>query len=222
MSDIDTLIDKQDGFEIIRDQIGAILTLEIANQMSLAVEAAKDPLDWKLRIFLERSNPFEQWLNNQTDRSPIINIRYENSNFDMSGSNSVERQKTVAIYNIDCYGFGISADVVAGGHKPGDREAAFEAQRALRLVRNILMAGTYTYLGLRGFVWQRWIQSVISFQPQLDAHDVLQVQAARLAFQVTFNEFSPQVTPDVLELLTVDITRADDGELLAEIDIDYT
>ena len=142
------LIDKQDNFEIIRDQIAAILTTEIASQQALATAAAKDPDEWKLRIFTERSNPWEQYLNNpEADPSPIVNVWFENDKFDPSGSNIDERQKTEAVYNIDCYGYGVSEDVIAGGHKPGDREAAFEVQKALRLVRNILMAAEYTYLG---------------------------------------------------------------------------
>jgi len=74
---IPNLIDKQDSFEIIRDQIAAILSTEVASQMALAIAEAKEPNDWKMRIFIERSNPWEQWLNNPTeDKSPIVNVWY--------------------------------------------------------------------------------------------------------------------------------------------------
>ena len=218
---ITTLIDKQDTFEIVRDQIAAILKLEVANQMALAVAAGKDPADWNLRIFTERSNPWEQWLNSQSDRRPIINVWYDNSSFQPGKSNIIERQASETIYNIDCYGYGISADDDGAGHKPGDREAAFEVHRALRLVRNILMAAQYTYLGLRGTVWQRWPQSVTSFQPQLDGRPIQQIVAARLAFRVVFNEFSPQVEPETLELVSVDVERTEDGEIVVEADYEY-
>ena len=142
---ITELIDKQDNFEVVRDQITAILVTEIANQMQLATNAGKDPNDWKLRIFKERSNPWEQLLNEQTDRSPIVNIWYDNSNFQPNKSNISERQASETVYNIDCYGYGLSQDDGNGGHLPGDREAALEVQKALRLVRNILMAAEYTY-----------------------------------------------------------------------------
>ena len=141
---IQNLIDKQDSFEVIRDQIAAILATETASQMALATAATKDPQDWKMRIFTERSNPWEQWLNEQTDKSPIVNVWYDNSNFDPSASNIVERQGTDAIFNIDCYGYGVSSDDGATGHNPGDKEAALAVQKALRLVRNILMAAEYT------------------------------------------------------------------------------
>ena len=97
-----------------------------------------------------------------------------------------------------------------------------EAQRAYRLVRNILMAGEYTYLGLRGLVWSRWPQSATSFQPQLDGRAIQHVQGFRLAFRVVFNEFSPQVAEEVLEFVSIDFKRAEDGEILVEADYDYT
>jgi hypothetical protein len=216
------LIDKQDNFEVIRDQIAAILVLESNNQQALAVSEGKDPDLWKLRVFNERYNPWEQFLNTNTDRSPLVNVWYDTSNFDGSASNIVERQKAEAIYNIDCYGYGISSDDGATGHNPGDREAAFEVQRALRLVRNILMSSTYTYLGLRGLVWQRWPQSISVFQPNLDAQQVQKIVGARLELRVMFNEFSPQYVPETLEYLSVDVFRNEDGQLIAEADFDYT
>lgn len=216
------LIDKQDNFEVIRDQIAAILATEVANQMQLATDGGKDPDDWKLRIFSERSNPWEQLLNEQVDRSPIVNVWFDNSNFDPAASNISERQKTEGVFNIDCYGYGISSDEAGGGHNPGDKEAAFEVHKALRLVRNILMAAEYTYLGLRGVVWQRWPQSITVFQPQLDGRQMQQIVGARLAFRVVFNEFSPQVPAETLELVSVDVRRTEDGEIVVEADYDYT
>lgn len=219
---IATLIDKQDNAEIIRDQIGAILATEVASQMALATAGARDPNDWKLRVFSERSNPWEQFLNDQSDDSPIVNVWWDNSNFDPKVSTVVERQKSETVYNIDCYGYGKSADNPAGGHIPGDREAAFEAHRAIRLVRNIMMAAEYTYLGLRGVVYKRWVQAITVFQPQQDGNQVQQIVGARLAFRVEFNEFSPQIPLETLELLSADVNRTEDGQLIAEADYDYT
>lgn len=215
------LIDKQDNFEIIRDQIAVILATEIANQRVLANEADKDPSDWKLRIFTERANPWEQWRDQQADTSPIVNVWFDGDTFDMASSNIVERQKATATYNIDCHGYGKSTDDPACGHIPGDRAAAFEAQRAVRLVRNILMAAENTYLGMRGVVWRRWTRGITMFQPQFGNVDALQVLGARLAFQVEFNELSPQVVPVDLELVSIDALRTEDGEILVEADYEY-
>lgn len=218
---IANLIDKQDNFEIIRDEIAAILATEVASQMALATAGGKDPDNWKLRVYTERSNPWEQFLNDQTDKSPLINVWYDSSNFDLAGSNITERQKTEGTFNIDCYGYGLSRDDGGAGHVPGDQEAALEAQRALRLVRNILMAAEYTYLGQRGLVWQRWPQSVTVFQPQIDARQVQQIVGARIVFRVIFNEFSEQIPTETLELVSVDVLRAEDGEIVLEADYSY-
>lgn len=218
------LIDKQDNFEIIRDQIAAILLTEIISQIALATTAGKpNPDDWKLRIFTERANPWEQFLQAPVvDTSPLVNVWYDNSNFDENSSNTFERQKAVGIFNIDCYGYGISADDGGSGHTPGDKAAALEVQKALRLCRNILMAAEYAYLGMRGLVWKRWPQSVTVFQPQQDGQTVQRVIGARLALQVEFNEFSPQVAGEDLEFISIDVIRAEDGEIVLEADYDYT
>lgn len=216
---LSTLIDKQDNFEVVRDQIAAILVAEVANQMALATAALKDPDNWKLRIFTERSNAWEQWLNinDSTDVSPLINVWYDNGNFPKGKGDPIERQQHVATYNIDCYGVGVASDIVAGGHKSGDREGALEVQRAVRLVRNILMAGRNFKLQLDATsvgVGLRWPQSIVSFQPQLGGNSIQQVHGARIALEVTFNEFSPQIIPEILEAVTVDVKRTEDGQIL--------
>lgn len=218
---IQTLIDKQDNFEIIRDQIAAILTTEVASQKALATAAAKDPALWDFKVYTERSNPWEQYLNDTAVLTPIVNVWYDNSNFMGANSNIVERQNTEAIFNIDCYAVANSSDNGTGGHNPGDQEAAFAVQRVIRLVRNILMAAEYTYLGLRGLVWQRWPQTVTVFQPQQDRGNVRPVIAARIGFKVSFSEFSPQISGNVLELLSATVKRTEDGEVVLEADYEH-
>lgn len=221
---IATLIDKQDTVEIVRDQVAAILALEQAAQVALATTAAKpDPDLWKLRVYQERSNIWENLPGENNDQSPVVNVWWDSSTFDMSASNIVERQKSVATINIDCYGYGESADDGGTGHIAGDKKAAETAQRAVRLVRNILMAGEYTYLGLpRGVVWRRWVPSIAMMQPQQDNQNVSHIVAARLVFQVEFSEFSPQVQPETLELLTTRVRRTEDNQIVIEADYDYT
>ena len=219
---IEALIDKQDNFEIIRDQIAAILATEVTNQKQLATAAGKDPALWDFKVYTERSNPWEGYLNDTAELTPIVNVWYDNSNFLEASSNIVERQTTEAIFNIDCYGVANSSDNEAGGHNPGDKEAAFAVQRIIRLVRNILMSAEYIYLGLRGVVWQRWPQTITMFQPQQDRGNVRPVIAARIGFKVKFNEFSPQLSGDMLELLSATVKRAEDGQILFGADYDYT
>ena len=228
---ISTLIDKQDNVEIIRDQIAGILAIEFASQKVLAHAAGKNPDGWDMGAYLERSNPWEQVQNTQARQAPIVNVWWDNSDFDMKASNVVDRQKSTATFNVDCYGFAQSADNPAGGHIPGDRQAAMEAARAVRLVRNILMAAEYTYLGLRGVVWRRWARGITVFQPQQESAAAQQVVGARLAFSVEFNELSPQVASETLEFVSVSVTHSSNGELVAQgepgagnfiINYDYT
>ncbi len=223
---IDELIDKQDGFEIVRDSIAAILLAEVINQKALAGPAGKDPKDFDLRIFTERANPWEFWLNDSVDtpvdRRPIINVWFDNENFDMARGGTVNQQQAEGTFNIDCYGYGKSADVPAGGHKAGDKEAALEVQRTVRLARNILMAATYTYLNLRGIVGQRWPNSIQMFQPEIDGRTVQQVVGARFALSVRYNETSPQVVGEILETINVKFLRTEDGEIVIEAEYDKT
>lgn len=221
MAEINELIDKQDTFEIVRDQIAAILAIEIANQQVLAAAAAEDPEEWRLKIFTERSNPWGDYLNAKTRQVPIVNVQYDTSSFNENASGVVDRQDTDGVYFIDCYGHGISKDETTG-HTPGDQLAAFEAQRAVRLVRNILMAAAYTYLGLRGTVGKRWPQSVEALQVQQDNRPVSHVVAARLTLRVKFNEVSPQVDSVPLETLFAQVNRQENGEILFEAEYDLT
>lgn len=222
---IDSLIDKRDGFEIVRDQIAQILADETASQQALAEAAAKDSGLWKFRVYRERSNPWEAFLNVdenefEDDTSPIVNVWFDNASLDGQASNVVSRQKVDGSFNIDIYGFAVSASD-GDGHKPGDREAALTAQRIARLVRNVLMSDTYTYLALRGTVWRRWIQSITSFQPQLDGQTAQKVLGIRLVLNVAFNELSPQVTPETLEEVGNGIKQAADGRVIAQVDYSY-
>lgn len=220
------LITKRDNFEIIADQIAQILTNEIANQIQLAT-ASTDPNvnadDYRLRIYREHFTPWEVVLNSQSaeSRQPLVNIWFDSSSFDKTSSNISQQQKCTATYNIDCYGLGLSQDVATGGHVDGDEDAARQVHRAIRLVRNILMAAENTYLGMRGTVWHRWPQSITPFQPQIDGQQVQKVMGSRIAFSVEFNEFSPQVVPETIEEIGVDLQRASDGSIIAECDYNF-
>ena len=216
---ITTLISTPDTVELVRDQIGAILLSESEAQMALARAVDLDPDLWRLRVFLERSLPFEQFwdapdkVELEGTQAPIVNVWFDSDTFDLSRSNIVERQGTTAKFNIDCYGYG-KDEAAQSGHVPGDLTAAFEAQRCMRLVRNILMAAHYTWLGMRGTVWRRWISGRTMFKPQADEQRHAQhVIGARLVLEVQFSEFSPQVESVPLEMLSIAVKRTEAGEL---------
>jgi hypothetical protein len=199
---------KLDGFELVRDEIAAILLQETA---------AGQPI----RVFLERSNPWEEYLatteqdenEEAQDERPIVNVSFDASNTEESSSNSVARQTSHSTYHLDCYALGVSRADLAGGHEPGDQLASLNAQACARIVRNILMAGEYTYLGLRGIVGWRRMQSIQMFQPRIDARTVQQVVGARLTLQVRHGESSPQVQGQPLETISASVKRRETGEI---------
>lgn len=214
---IEELIDKRDNVEIVRDEVGAILLVEVAKQKQLAALAGRDPFEWDLRVFVERSNPWSEFLDAPDRAPPIVNVWLDHTSTDGAASNVVSRQKTTAIINIDCYAYGASSSA-KNGHIPGDAAASLEVQRAVRLVRNILMAGHYTYLGLRKLVWRRMVTGVTMFRPEMDGRYVQQIVAARVALQVEFNELSPQVKGEPLELIAATVRRAATGEIYFRAD----
>jgi hypothetical protein len=208
------LIDKQDTVEIVRDQIGAILASEAASQQALAIAAGKDESEWTFRTFIERSNPWADFLDATAPQPPVINVTLENCAYLMGGSTIVgEFTGTSAMFNIDCYGHGMSADEVGPGHTVGDEMGSLEAQRAARFVRNIFSAANYTYLGMRKTVHRRWVESLTIMQPSLEGRELQQVVAARMALRVEFNEFAPQYVGEVIELISATIKRKETGEI---------
>lgn len=202
---INSLLVAPDNVEVVRDQIAAILKVELAHQGTLGL----DPVP---RVFVERSNPWGSSVESPPSDVPIINVWFDTGSFDGNSSNISERQRCDGTFNIDVYAFGSSAETPEG-HTPGDTAAALACQRTLRLVRQILMSAYYVYLGLRGVVWRRWPQSIGMFQPQIGDRTAYPVVAGRLALAVQFNEFSPQVEGEPLETLSVEVFRATTGEL---------
>lgn len=212
---IETLQEGQDTFEIVRDQIAAILALESESQQALATAAAKDPRQWALKVYLERSNPWSDWIDNppQADAVPIINVSWQDFAPDPSGSSAVSGGRTFGTYHVDCYGYGKSADIEGGGHKPGDEAAGLEIARIVRLVRRFLFSGHDTYLQLRGTIARRQLRSATSFDIPEGQRGAQHIVAARLVLAVDFFETSPQVQGVPLESLFVQAKRASDGRL---------
>lgn len=219
VAQIQNLIDKQDNRELVRDQIAAILKAESNQQRVLALAASKDESLWKLRVYSEKNEPWSAF--SDTKRSPLVNVWVENSNFDKAGSDPIHHQKSVSTFHVDCYGYGITQDTLTG-HAAADRMAVLEAERAVRLCRNILMSSYYTYLGFpqgafltgdqKQVVWSRWSSSVTSFQPAQTDHPVERVAAIRLDLEVTYSEYSPQYQGEPLEILALSLTKDSGGE----------
>lgn len=226
---ITTLIDKQDTFEIVRDKVALILAEESASQQQLATDAGKDPALWKLRVFTERTNPWEFLRTDNggvpSDRSPVVCVWFDNTNIDPRASQTIDRQQMDETINIDVYGIG-ATEILAGGagHVPGDENAAREVQRGARLVRNILMADTYVTLGIArslGLVGQRQISTIQSFQPEFGNQNAQQLAGLRLSLQVKTSELAPQTGAVILEEINA-IVRDEDGQILIDATFEST
>lgn len=223
---IQQLIDKQDTFEIVRDKVALILAEESAQQQQLAIDDGKDPALWKLRVFTERTNPWEFLRTDngkppaaRADRAPVVCVWYDNSNLDQRASQTIDRQQMEATFHLDVYGVGVTEILPGGaGQIPGDEAAAKEAQRGARLVRNILMADSYVTLGIDralGLIGQRHISTIQTFQPEFANQNAWQLAGLRLALQVKVSELGPQTPAVILEELGA-IVRDENGEILID------
>lgn len=225
-SRLTALIDKRDSFEIIRDQIAQVLADESANQMALATAASRDPELWRLRVYRERAVPWDL-VNGSSDRHHAVNVWFDSANIDEASADPTNRQSYIGNFNIDVVYEALSVDT-ASGQTPGDMQSALQANRILRLCRNILMSSEYTYLRLRQTesslvaVTRRWIRSISTFQPQLDNKAARHVTGMRLELSVRYSEFSPQYEPSTLNVLDVVIDEDDMGQVLAGVQLDFT
>lgn len=217
---ITTLIDKQDNNEIVRDQVAAILAIEKANQVALATTAGKpDPEDWDFDVTIERSRPWQLLSDpdgtEQGDlKKGLVNVYFESDSFDNPGSDLIKNQNVKGNITIDCYGFKNTSKngaVVTFG----DELSSYEVDRVSRLVRNILMAGEYTYLGFaRGqIVQKRFIIRREKFKLDQTVTGAENVVGERLTLRVDYIEFSPQAELETLDLLITDCERSDTGQI---------
>lgn len=207
---ITTLINKQDSCEIVRDQIAAIFALEIANQRTLAIAASLDPDDFSFSVYMERAKSWE------SGEMPLVNVMMDSDRFDNKNSNQVERQRATGVFILDCYGTKDTTD-----DNDGDELASKEVDRIARFVRNIIMAGEYTYLALggrelgagNGIVSKRYIMRREKFQPDIRNEAYENVIGCRLTLEVEYDEFSPQAETEDFELLINSCIRQDDGKV---------
>ena len=215
------LINKTDYFEQIRDKIATILATNTALQQALAVIGSLDPAPYKFRVYAERSNPWDVFLNEEDDLSAVANVYFDSTNFDLNRSNLSTRQTTTSRINVDIFAYAETEETQAG-HDPGDEAASRNVQAAARQVRNILMHDDNTYLGLQGVVSKRWVSSITAFMMPTATPAIQKIKGVRLAVDVDHNETVSQEDEVICEIVNVKIYTAIDGQIMAEIEIDET
>jgi hypothetical protein len=222
---INTLIEKQDTNEIVRDQIAAIITVELARQRALAAAASKSQVPYTIDVYAERLRPWELLSDEDGDEAsemPLVNISFDNDTFDNKGSDTVGNQKAKGIFYIDCYGHKNSYINSKGVKIHGDSLTSRESDRVAALIRNIIMAGEWTYLGLQGSVFRRYILRREKFIPSdREGRFFETVVSTRMTLEVEYKEYSPQNPGVDLELL-INTCEIEETGLVINQKFDYT
>ena len=194
------LVSAPDNIEVIRDQIGALLALDLANQYALAKDA-KDPnaADYDVRVFVENDSPW-QYVDEQTPEAnpfPCANVSIESTG-QQKGTASVGKQVMSAQFYVDVYATGNTDSVEDMGAK-----ASLKAWKTARIVRHILRAEANTYLRLRGIVGQ------VSFKFEAgepsSPQSAIRVKMVRITLGVDYFEDVPITQGVAIELISAKI-----------------
>lgn len=199
-----TLLSEKDNIEVIREQIAALLLLEIENQKSLANEkAVPDARDFDISVFLENDDPL-QCIDESDDIFPLVNVSLDG--VAERSAASVNKQNMSATFFIDVYASGNGAENADFG-----AEASLKAWKVARIVRRILRAEVNTYLRLRGVV------SKVSFKFQSGEpsapQSAIRVKMVRVSLDVDYSE-DVEMSAGVIDWEFAGLVRSEDGRVL--------
>jgi hypothetical protein len=201
------LIDTPDTLEVMRDQLAALLSLELQNQYALA-QAAGVPRaqDYNVKVFVENTRPYDGAMIGQGQIN-LINILVSKVTVPTSNPR-IGNQKEKAIIFIDC-----AADGNTTGNFRDDKSATFRAWKIMRLVRRIVMSDQYAYLGMRGTVTSRTFTQMEAGSPNIQA--ALALTIIRGTLEVEFVERAIETPFVILEGVDYDID-AETGQITAK------
>lgn len=167
MSLINNIIPSQ-GFEIVRDAIGAILKLELDKQKSL------QNLPDKNNVFIGRSTPFAH------SEKLMINVSTDSASY--SDKNQFTSNGSTK-YHIDIY-----VKAIEKGDNDGGKISTNLRDKYLGMIRYILENHHYVRLGLpNGLVMGTTVEGFDNYEPQ-NNQDASFVKMSRLSFSVRINE----------------------------------
>ena len=202
MAEINTLLSEPDNIEVVRDTVAAILAIELENQYALAVEAEDANVrDYKVGVYVENDDPIQQ-VNSDNNPFPLVNISIDSTDAD-KGSTTVNKHNMTAKIMLDVYATGNTS-----GSEDAGTKASLKAWKTARLVRNILGAEPYTYLGLQGIVTGRDLTSFQAGEPA-NSTSAIRVKMVRVTLEVTYIE-DVEITGGVLYELGGTLTISDD------------
>lgn len=116
------------AYEPIRERIGAILMLELANQAAMTYDD-----DLLVNVYNERSKPV------QPNECPVVNVSLSKSDYD---NQTVIKSDGTYQFFIDCY-----CTSATTGDERGDSLASFKSQRLAGVCTAILEHPVYLTLG---------------------------------------------------------------------------
>jgi hypothetical protein len=207
---IHEIIDTPDRAEILRDQVAAILSLELQNQYTMAQEAGlPDAKEFNISVFVENGRPYES--SGEKPLMRFVNVLLPKIAVPASNPRT-GAQKEQAAFFIDCAACGNDS-----GNFRDDKSAAIRAWKLTRVVRRILMSDEYAYLGLRGIVGSRIITSMEAGtpeKPELERESALAYMLVRITLDVQFLERYIGAEGVPLELISFEI-EPDSGEIIA-------
>ena len=208
---ITELIKDRDNIEVVRDQIAALLSLELQNQHELAKKAdAPNADDYDIEIFAENSRPYDTA--EEDELISLVNIVCQDATVPSSNPRMGE-QKTQAVFDIFCAANGIDA-----GDYRDDKNATFRAWKIMRLVRRIVMSEQYAYLGMRRIVTSRRFTKMESGTLAPNSQGAQLFSVIKASLEVQFVEGfidGPSVPFDGYEFEVI----PHDGQVIAEFSI---
>lgn len=204
----DELQSSPDNIEVIRDQIAALLFLDLQKQYELAVDAEDlNAQDYKVAVYVENDDPL-QYVDDEVPESnpfPCVNVSLDSSNAS-NATAGVNVQKFAAQVLVDCYATGNTSSDADFGTK-----ASLKAWKVARLVRRILRAEPNTYLRMRGVVggisWK--FQAGSPSQSQ----SAINVKMVRITLTVEYAE-DVAITGGVLDWNTVGLITDENGQVI--------
>lgn len=208
---IKSLIVNPDNIEKIRDRVSAILKIECAAQYEMAQEAqAPDAADYRIGVWQEKTRPWQ--INYDAEKKnpfPLVNVSLMGFHADNPGGPAVGQKKYAGELYLDCYASGEFTL-----EESDDTDSARKAWKVGRIIRNILSAEQYSYLGLRGIVRDfRIVEGKTGDPRNANENSAQSVTICRLVLSVNYFEDSPQA--DMTEFQEYNlVSTSPNGEVL--------
>lgn len=175
------------NYELIRNQIGAILAQEFESQASEYYNTDCEGVDF----YIERVQPIDH------NELAIVNVSVDQGEYGNKHQGSSDGTYT---FFVDAFANSKST----ASHK-GDKLAGYRVQRIIGICRAILDNPIYKTLSFApGFIMRTMVMSIEMLAMKQDGVDALNSRVCRLTFQVKANE---SVELPAGNLLTDHITR---------------